>query len=70
MIPFAKNKFINLTRRRHKFLCLERATIASGQGTSEDQKFVLKPPQLNMNLFFANGITFFKLDSFAKIENR
>ena len=38
-------------------MCLERATIASGQGTSEDQKFVLKPPQLNMNLFFANGIS-------------
>ena len=56
VIPFARNKFINLTRRQHKFLCLERATIAGRQGASEDQKFVAKPSQLNMNLFLANGI--------------
>jgi hypothetical protein len=37
-------------------LCLERATIAEWQGASEDQKFVAKPTQLNMNLFLANGI--------------
>ena len=80
VIPFAKNKFINLTRRHHKFLCLQRATIAEwlrtptnspadrlpGKqvnevnlpegGASEDQKFVAKPTQSNMTLFFANGI--------------
>jgi hypothetical protein len=56
IIPFARNKFINLTRRWHKFLCLEQATIADRQGTSEDQKFIAKPTQLNMNLFLANGI--------------
>jgi O-6-methylguanine DNA methyltransferase len=54
--PFARNKFINLTRRQHNFLCLERATIADRQGANEDQKFVAKPTQLNMNLFLANGI--------------
>jgi len=37
-------------------LCLERATIAEWQGASEDQKFVAKPTQSNMILFFANGI--------------
>ena len=57
LIPFAKNKVINLTRRRHKFLCLERAAIAEWQGASEDQKFVAKPTQSNMTLFFANGIS-------------
>ena len=43
VIPFPRNKVINLTRRQHKFLCLERATIAEWQGASEDQKFVAKP---------------------------
>jgi hypothetical protein len=38
-------------------LYLERATIADRQGASEDQKFVSKPTQLNMNLFLANGIS-------------
>ncbi len=37
-------------------MCLERAAIADRQGASEDQKFVAKPTQLNMNLFLANGI--------------
>ena len=50
------NKVINLTRKQHKFLCLERATIVEWQGASEDQKFVAKPTQSNMTLFFANGI--------------
>ena len=45
-----------LTRRQHKFLCLERATIAEWQGASEDQKFVAKPTQSNITLFFANTI--------------
>ena len=45
-----------LARRQHKFLCLERATIAEWQGASEDQKFVAKPTRLNMTLFFSNGI--------------
>jgi hypothetical protein len=31
-------------------------TIAGRQGAREDQKFVAKPTQLNMNLFLANGI--------------
>ncbi len=31
-----------LARKLHKFLCLERATIAEWQGASEDQKFVAK----------------------------
>ncbi len=56
VIPFARNTFINLTRRKHKFLYLERATIADRQGASEDQKFVAKPTQLNINLFLTNGI--------------
>ena len=56
VIPFANNKFINLTRRQHKFLRLDLSTIAGRQGASEDQKFVAKPTQLNMNLFFADGI--------------
>ena len=56
LIPFVRNKFINLTRRQHKFLCLERATIAGRQGASEDQEFVAKPTQLNVNLFLTNGI--------------
>jgi hypothetical protein len=42
-------------------LCLERATIADRQGASEDQKFVAKSTQLNMNLFFANSISMFRL---------
>ena len=46
-----------MTRRQHKFLRLERATIAEWQGASEDQKFVAKPTQSNMTLFFTNGIT-------------
>ena len=37
-------------------MCLERATIAEWQGASEDQKFVAKLTQSNMNLFLANGI--------------
>ncbi len=37
-------------------MCLGQATIADRQGTSEDQKFVAKPTQLNMNLFLTNGI--------------
>jgi hypothetical protein len=57
VIPFAKNKCIHLTRRQHKFLCLERATIANRQGAIEDQRFVAKPTQSNMNLFFTNGMT-------------
>ena len=38
-------------------MCLEQATIAEGQGASEDQKFFAKTTQLNMNLFLANGIS-------------
>ena len=41
-------------------MCLERATIAGRQGASEDQKFVAKPTQLNMNLFLADGIYLFQ----------
>jgi len=52
LIPNLRKKFTNLTRRQHKFLCLERATIADRQGASEDLKFVAKPTQSNMNLFF------------------
>jgi hypothetical protein len=68
VIPFARNKFINLTRRQHKFFCLERVTIADRQGAREDQKFVAKPTQLNMNLFLANGINM-RLLLFAGISN-
>jgi len=56
VIPLVKNKVINLTRRQHKFLVLERATIAKGQAASEDQKFVAKPTQSNMALFFTSGM--------------
>ena len=69
IIPFQKNKVINLTRRQHKFLSLERATIAEWQSASEGQKFVAKPTQLHMTLFFWNDIadnaTFRKLFWFA-----
>ena len=58
IIPFQKNKVINLTRRQHKFLSLERATIAEWQSASEGQKFVAKPTQLHMTLFFWNDIRF------------
>jgi hypothetical protein len=34
------SKVGNLARKRHKFLSLERATIAEKQGASEDQKFL------------------------------
>ena len=56
LIPFPTNKFINLTRRHHKFLCLEQETIAEWQGAREDQKFVATPTQSNMNLFVGSGI--------------
>ncbi len=57
---FAKNKVINLTRKQRKFFCLERATIALGQGASEDKKFAASLTQLNMTLFIVFGImTFF-----------
>jgi len=36
------SKFGNLARRRRKFLCLERATIAVRQGASKDQKIAAK----------------------------
>jgi hypothetical protein len=49
LIPFARNKFTNLTTRQHKFLCLEQATIANRQGASEDPKFAAKPTQLIPN---------------------
>jgi len=43
------SKVGNLARKRRKFLSPERATIAFGQGASEDQKFVAKltPPKTN-----------------------
>jgi hypothetical protein len=37
------SKFGVLARRRRKFWCLERATIAERQGASEDPKFAAKP---------------------------
>ena len=67
--PYQKIKIIDLMlshlRRQHKFLCLEDATIAEGQGASEDRKFVAKPTQSNMTLFFANGIN----SSFCRFLN-
>ena len=37
-------------------MCLERATIAVGQGASENEKFAAKPTRLNMKLFPVFGI--------------
>lgn len=55
LIPSAKNKFINLTRKQDKFFRPERAIIADGQGVIEDQKFVAQLVHLNINLFFTIG---------------
>ena len=48
---------LSCARKLHKFLCLERATIAGRQGASEEQKFVAELTQHNSNLFLINGIT-------------
>jgi hypothetical protein len=46
-------------------LCLERATIAEWQGTSEDQKDAAKPTELNMNLFLTIGVGTLKWNFFG-----
>jgi hypothetical protein len=50
------SKVGNLARKRHKFLCLERATIVRAQGASEDKKFAVEPTQLNSNFVTVSGI--------------
>jgi hypothetical protein len=40
---YQKNKFVNLTRKKHQFLCLQQETIAEWEGAREDKKFVAKP---------------------------
>jgi hypothetical protein len=52
LIPFIKNKFINLPRGQHQFLCLEQAIIAEWQSARQDKKFVAKPTQSKQEFIF------------------
>jgi hypothetical protein len=50
-MPFVKNKFLNLTRSQHQFLCLEQGAIAEWQGAREDKKFVTQPTQSSRDYY-------------------
>jgi hypothetical protein len=66
LIPFIKNKFVNLTRRKDQFFYQEKTTIAEWQGARKEEKFVAKPTQSNRKLFLIHGIIYALLPTYLR----
>ena len=56
IIPFVKNKFI-FDKKAAQIFVSGTSDHCPYAGASEDRKFVAKPTQSNVTLFFTNGIS-------------